>query len=112
MDALLTVLAVSLLVSVTVGFMLAERYLAMPRGTHVLKYRTFNRTITVEVRSDLESQRAAKWWVSQNRSQIDAQDCLETCHGLMEAVPGVVVVQCWRACGTTGSILRTAGVFR
>jgi hypothetical protein len=112
MDALLTILAVSLLVSVTVGFMLAERYLAVPRRTHVMKFRTVNRVITVEMRADSDSQRAADWWVSEHRAEINEQNCWETCHALMEAVPGVVAVECWRGCGTSGSILRTAGVFR
>lgn len=112
MDALITVLAVSLLVAVTVGFMLAERYLSIPRGTHVLKFRTLNHTITVELRSDMDNQRAASWWVSEHRAEIDAQNCWDTCHAIMEAVPGVVAVECWRGCGTSGSILRTAGVFQ
>ena len=112
MDALITVLAVSFLVAVTVGFMLAEKYLALPRATHVLKFRTLNRTIELEVRSDRESARAASWWVTEHRAEIDSQNCWDTCHALMEAVPGVVAVECWRGCGTSGSILRTAGIFQ
>jgi len=111
MDALLTVLAVSLLVSVTVGFMLAERYLAIPRSTSVLKFRTLNHVIRVELNADL-GERAIRWWMSEHRAEIDTQNCMDICHAIMEAVPGVVAVECWRGCGTTGSILRTAGVFQ